>query len=211
MFLKRKVSLWFMIAGFFSAMVLSFGYDVWEREGWRVQKYVCKNTGYRNKFFEKNREKFEELEDFFDMDRDWEFGFFECNNWYNCYMMGKDRQEIYRVTDQDQEQDIYIGWHDITEEDVEKGRFSEELKVFLDFSQGKSSIQSVILHGDLGFVLYPDLKRYLEVRCITGAEMISFLYAPGEAIEGREGWEIEALDDGWYFSVYEYDAVKRTR
>ena len=41
--------------------------------------------------------------------------------------------------------------------------------------------------------------------------MISFLYAPGEAIEGREGWEIEALDDGWYFSVYEYDAVKRTR
>ena len=35
-------------------MVLSFGYDVWEREGWRVQKYVCKNTGYRNKFFEKN-------------------------------------------------------------------------------------------------------------------------------------------------------------
>ena len=30
-------------------------------------------------------------------------------------------------------------------------------------------------------------------------------------IEGREGWEIEALDDGWYFSVYEYDAVKRTR
>ena len=94
---------------------------------------------------------------------------------------------------------------------MEKGRFSEELKVFLDFSQGKSSIQSVILHGDLDFVLYPDLKRYLEVRCITGAEMISFLYAPGEAIEGREGWEIEALDDGWYFSVYEYDAVKRTR
>ena len=43
-------------------------------------------------------------------------------------MMGKDRQEIYRVTDQDQEQDIYIGWHDITEEDVEKGRFSEEHK-----------------------------------------------------------------------------------
>jgi hypothetical protein len=27
---------------------------------------------------------------------------------------------------------------------------------------------------------------------------------------GSEG-EIEELDDGWYFSVYQYDVVKRTR
>ena len=34
-----------------------------------------KIQGTGTNFFEKNREKFEELEDFFDMDRDWEFGF----------------------------------------------------------------------------------------------------------------------------------------
>ena len=86
---------------------------------------------------------------------------------------------------------------------------SENLKEFLDFAAGGNEIWSIVLHGDAD-VLDPhdENKRYLEVRCYEGEEIISYLYAPLDSLN-EDNWEqLMPLEDGWYFGIDQYIPVK---
>ena len=70
----------------------------------------------------------------------------------------------------------------------------------------------MVLHGDDDLWDFRQgLKRYLEVRCFEGEQIVSFIYLPWR--EGASGQEegqeqIRELEDGWYWWVSLYSPVR---
>lgn len=201
--LKHKWSFCIAAAGFLSGSAILYLFAAWPL--FHFVKPGRKGEFYNNvddmaAFFINNRDDFEYLESYFSEDREWEFTFYQYESeWHGGHMTYR-----YRTIGGN----IWMNYHDVLEED-EISIVSENLKEFLDFAAGGNEIWSIVLHGDAD-VLDPhdENKRYLEVRCYEGEEIISYLYAPLDPLN-EDNWEqLMPLEDGWYLGIDQYIPVK---
>lgn len=165
---------------------------------WSAQK-TCLDSNHMEMFFSKNREMFRLLEIYFYACKDWEFGF---DQFSSARHSKEGPITYYYRADEDIGNKIIIEGVDIP----------EKLADFLEFAAEKKEICGVVLHGDDDLWDFRQgLKRYLEVRCFEGEQIVSFIYLPWR--EGASGQEegqeqIRELEDGWYWWVSLYSPVR---
>lgn len=151
-------------------------------------------------FFADNKNEFKLMESYFKEDREWDFTFYQ----YQANLMENGTVYYYRTMGK-HGRDIY---YDPLESD-ESSLLSENLKEFLDFTAGRKEILSVVLHGDYDvFDPHQMNKRYLEVRCHEGEEIVSYLYALQNQLK-EDNWEqLIELENGWYLGICQYIPIK---
>ena len=99
--------------------------------------------------------------------------------------------------------------------------FEEMENLFLEdrdwrFSVEKVKTKGVFIHGDEDKIdLYGIRGRYLEYRVYLGrysedgGEIISYLYFPEVKFNEEDFVHIENLEGDWYYSIYNYQPIKR--
>lgn len=208
--MKEKQLFRIMAAGFLSGIAIlavlylliarPFHYFS-EREG---QGELYKNVDYMTSFFTENNDDFKRLELFFNENREWDFTFYQ----FESSLSSEQRFSYHYRTIYENEPNLFFDSYSYLEED-KLSEQSVNLKYFLDFSAGKSEILSVILHGDNDvFDPHKEYKRYIEVRCHEGEEIVSYLYAPFNQLRKGDWEQLIELENGWYFGTYQYVPIK---
>lgn len=201
--LKHRWSFCMVAAVFLSGSAILYLFTAWPL--FHFVKPGRKGEFYNNvddivTFFINNRDDFKCLESYFNEYREWNFTFYQ----YESNLGGEQISYGYRTIGGDERNICY----DLLV-DNEISIVSENLKEFLDFAAGRNEIWSIVLHGDED-VLDPhdENKRYLEVRCYEGEEIVSYLYAPLDPLN-EDNWEqLMPLGDEWYLGIDQYIPVK---